>query len=124
LAARRIDFIGYKFQAAQEIANQYHLAYEKQNGRHNMGSPLFHVDYLYEDLTYGYGLLHDLYKEAWQRENRAYSLHNVMVRYDMNIRMWMERGTRLSDAEAQFSQTHIMPKPEDVGLPPLAAQQP
>ena len=120
LAARRIDFVGFKFQAAQEIATQYNLAYQKQNGRHNVGSPLFHVDYLYEDLTYGYGLLHDLYEQAWRRENRTYSLHNVMVHYDLNTRMWMERATRLSDAEAQFSQEHKLPKPEEMGIPSLA----
>ncbi len=120
LGARRIDFIGYKFQAAQQIVDQYDLAYKQQNGRRNAGSPLFHADYFYEDLVNGYGLLHDLYKQAWQQENRPYSLHNIMVRFDLHTEMWMQRSTKFSDAKAHFLQTHTLPRPEDVGLPPLA----
>lgn len=119
LAARRMDFIGYKFQAAQEIANAYDLAYQEQNGDRHAGSPLFHVDYFYIDLVNGYGQLHDLYRQAWLQENRPYSLHNVMVRYDLHTELWMRRFTQFSDAKAHFLQTHRLPKPEDIGLPPL-----
>ena len=119
LAARRIDFMAYKFQAAQEIVNQYDLAYKQQNGKRNAGSPLFHVDYFYIDLVNGYGLLHDLYKQAWMQENRPYSLHDVMVRYDLHTELWMRRSTQFKDAKAHFLQTGTLPKPEEIGLPPL-----
>ena len=119
LGARRMDFIGYKFQAAQEIADKYDLAYHQQNGSHNAGSLLYSVEDLYQDLFYGYGLLHDIYKKAWLQENRPYSLHNVMVRYDLNMQLWMQRRIRFNDAEAHFSRTHLLPRPEEIGLPPL-----
>ena len=119
LAARRIDFMAYKFQAAQEIVNAYDLAYKTQNGKRNAGSPLFHVDYFYIDLINGYGLLHDMYQQAWLQENRPYSLHDVMVRYDLHTEMWMRRSTQFNDAKAHFLQTHLLPKPEEIGLPPL-----
>ena len=120
LGARRMDFIGYKFQAAQEIVDKYDLAYQEQNGRRNVGSPLFHVEYLYEDLINGYGLLHDMYQHAWLQENRPYSLHNVLVRYDLSDQTWMQRSALFADAKARFSQTNALPKPEDVGMPPLS----
>ncbi len=49
LGARRIDFLAFKFQAAQQIADAYRLAIASNDGKRSVGSPLFHIDYLYED---------------------------------------------------------------------------
>ena len=119
LGARRVDFIAFKFQAAHEIAENYDLAYSQQNGKRSVGSPLFHIDYLYEDLIYTYGQLHDMYQHAWLQENRPYALHNVMVRYDLNMQLWMQRSDGFRDAKAHFNQTHTLVKPEDIGLPAI-----
>jgi hexosaminidase len=105
LGARRMDFIVYKFQAAQQIADQYALADRQHNGGRHSGDPLFHVEYYYQDLVYGYGLLHDLYEQAWGRENRPYALHNILARYDLNVQLWLQRsGCRL-----QFTQSTAAP---------------
>ena len=101
LGARRMDFIVYKFQAAQQIADQYALADRQHNGGRHSGDPLFHVEYYYQDLVYGYGLLHDLYEHAWGRENRPYALHNILARYDLNMQLWLQRsGCRLQFARS------------------------
>jgi hypothetical protein len=122
LAARRMDFIGFKFQAAQEIAGAYNQAYREKNGKRSVGSPLFHEDYFYIDMVDGYGLLRDLYQQAWQRQNRPYTLDIVMAHYEMNIQLWLKRETLFTDAKSHFNQTQMLPKPEDVGMPLLAAE--
>jgi hypothetical protein len=121
VAARRIDFVGFKFQAAKQIEDAYDLAYRQQNGKRSVGSPLFHIDYLYQDLIYGYGELHDRYEAAWKQDNRSYALHDVMVRYDMNMQLWMKRSDAFTDAKAHFVQTKLLPKPEEIGLPAIKA---
>lgn len=119
LAARRIDFIGYKFQAAQQIAEAYNQAYHQQDGGRKVGSPLFHVDYFYIDLVDGYGLLRDLYQTAWQRQNRPYTLDIVMAHYDMNIQMWLRREAEFTDAKSHFIQTQKVPTPQQIEIPLL-----
>ncbi|MHB2007139.1 MAG: family 20 glycosylhydrolase [Acidobacteriaceae bacterium] len=66
MGARRMDFIGYKFQAAAN--NQC------------------------QDLVDGYGLTRDLYKQVWLKENRPYWLDIVMARYELEMETWIERG--------------------------------
>ncbi|MGO9257422.1 MAG: family 20 glycosylhydrolase [Bryobacteraceae bacterium] len=114
LGARRMDFIVYKFQAAQQIADQYALADQQHNGGRHAGEPLFHLEYYYQDLVYGYGLLHDLYEQAWGRENRPFALHNILAHYDMNIQLWLRR----SGCRVQFARNPAGPTdPAPPGVP-------
>ena len=124
LAARRIDFTGYKFEAAQQIADAYNQAWRQQNGGRKVGSPLFHVDYFYIDLVNSYGLLRDLYQTAWQRQNRSYTLDVVMNHYDMNIQMWLRREALFTDAKSHFNQTQKVPKPQEIEIPLLPISNP
>ncbi|MDR3750466.1 MAG: family 20 glycosylhydrolase, partial [Terracidiphilus sp.] len=122
LAARRMDFIGYKFQAAQEIAGAYNQAYREKNGKRSVGSPLFHEDYFYIDMVDGYGLLRDLHEQAWKQQNRPYTLDIVMAHYDMNIQLWLKREALFADAKSHFNRTQALPRPEDVDIPTLAPE--
>jgi hypothetical protein len=72
----------------------------------------------------GYGLIRDLYRHAWLQENRPYWLDNVMANYDLEMQSWIQRGTRFSEASAQYRQTHALPKPQDMGLPMLPEATP
>jgi hypothetical protein len=125
MGARRIDFIGYKFQVAQEIADGYRSAYLAQNDpatRRSVGrliGAITGVNGQCQDLREGYGLSRELFHRAWLQENRPYWLDNVMARYDLSMQLWIQRANRFSDASSQFRQTHILPKPEEVGLPAL-----
>ncbi len=124
LGARRIDFLGYKFEAAQEIADAYDKAY-RQQGAPPGGEDISHIvsssDGQCRDLRDGYGLTRDLYRAAWLKENRPYWLDNMMAHYELAMQLWIQRGIRFQEARAQWQATHTLPKPEDVGLPPLPA---
>lgn len=130
MGARRMDFIGYKFEAAQEMEDEYDRAYREQNDPtakhdviHQLGT-IAGVNGQCEDLRDGYGLTRDLYRNAWLQENRPYWLDNVSAQYDMAMQLWIQRGHRFAETAWQYPQTHTLPKPEDMGLPPLPAAQP
>ncbi|MEO6966435.1 MAG: family 20 glycosylhydrolase [Acidobacteriaceae bacterium] len=113
LGARRIDFLGYKFQAAKQIADAYDKAYRDQSGSYRTNDRS-------EDLRDGYGLTRNLYRTAWLKENRPYWLDNVTAHYDLAMQLWIQRGDRIQEAGMQWRDTHTLPKPEDIGLPPLS----
>ncbi len=125
MGARRMDFLGYKFEVAQEIATDYAKAYEQQS---NPGSDeeigrslsdLSSSNGRCQDLRDGYGLTRDLYRQAWLQENRPYWLDNVMAHYELNMELWIQRGIRFQQARAEWRQTHKLPSPEAMGLPPM-----
>ncbi|MGA3162333.1 MAG: family 20 glycosylhydrolase [Terracidiphilus sp.] len=127
MGARRIDFIGYKFQVAQEIADGYRRAYLAQNDpatRRSVGRELgaiTGVNGQCQDLREGYGLTRELFRNAWLQENRPYWLDNVMARYDLSMQLWIQHANRFSEASSQYRLTHVLPRPEEVGLPALPA---
>jgi hypothetical protein len=128
MGARRMDFIGYKFEVAQEIADEYWRAYGGQNdpaGRHHVSLELGKITGVNgqcQDLREGYGLTRDLYRHAWLQENRPYWLDNVMAHYELELELWIARADRFTAAGVQYRQTHVLPRPEDVGLPPLPGE--
>jgi hexosaminidase len=127
MGARRMDFIGFKFEAAQEMLTAYDRAYQQQsdpaNNKH-LGSGLYDISSnngRCQDLRDGYGLTRDLYRAAWLKENRPYWLDNVSAQYELAMQLWIQRGNRFAEAQAQWYQTHTLPPPEAVGLPPISA---
>jgi hexosaminidase len=122
LGARRMDFLGYKFQAAHEIAEEYNQAYREQSdpaARQDVLRQLdtiFDIDGQCQDLRDGYGLTRDLFRRTWLKENRPYWLDNVMVHYDLNMQRWIQRGTRFNEARRQFYTAHTLPSPAEIGL--------
>lgn len=130
MGARRLDFIGYKFEAAQEIATEYDRAYQEQNdpvGKRDVGHELGTISGANgqtQDLRDGYGLTRDLYRAAWLKENRPYWLDNISAHYDMAMQLWIQRGIQFSDVTSQWYTTHTLPKPEELGLPPAPPAAP
>jgi hexosaminidase len=127
MGARRLDFLGYKFEAAQQIADEYRLAYSEQNDPerkrdviHELGT-IAGVDGQCADLRDGYGLTHDLYRAAWLKENREYSLDTVMAQYEMAMQLWIKRGNQFGDIIHSWYQMHTLPTPESLGLPLASA---
>jgi hexosaminidase len=127
MGARRLDFLGYKFEAAQQMVEEYRLAYSEQNdpvGQHDVIHELgtiTGVDGQCSDLRDGYGLMRDLYREAWLKENRRFSLDTVMAQYEMAMQLWIQRDNEFGDVIHGWYQTHTLPTPESLGLPPLPA---
>ena len=129
MGARRIDFIGYKFEVAQEIADGYGRAYKAQSDpvtRRSINRELGAITGVNgecQDLREGYGLTRELFRHAWLQENRPYWLDNVMARYDLSMQLWIRRANRFGEAASQYRQTHVLPRPEEVGLPATTPTQ-
>lgn len=130
MGARRLDFLGYKFETAQQIAEEYNRAYQEQNdpqGKRDVGHELGSisgVDGQCQNLRDGYGLIRDLYRHAWLQENRPYWLDNVVAQYEVAQQFWIKRGDRFAALQHQWYQTHTLPAPKDLGLPVLSVATP
>jgi hypothetical protein len=127
LGARRIDFLAFKFQTADDIAENYQRLYQNQNDpetRKHMSRDLWNlsgVNGRCEDLRDGYGYIRDLFKDAWLKENRPFWLDNVTAQYDMAMQLWIARADKLRSARRQWMATHTLPTPEALGMAQAAA---
>ncbi|MGA2886954.1 MAG: family 20 glycosylhydrolase [Terracidiphilus sp.] len=130
LGARRIDFVGLKFQAADESLALYSEAQtlaadksgwiEAEDRLNAIGSNNGRL----EDIRDGYALLGGLYRQAWLRDNRPYWLENNQARYDAAAQLWVRRGDRWQDqVMQQWWDTHTLPTPAEAGLPVPAEKQ-
>jgi hexosaminidase len=126
LGARRIDFVGLKFEAADDTLALYDQARtlaaggdkkrrpEVSNILHTIGSN----NGRFQDIRDGYTLLCDLYRQAWLRDNRPYWLQTNMDRYAQSAELWIGRGDRWQTTVIQkWNETHTLPTPEEAGLP-------
>ena len=125
LGARRMDFIGLKFQLADEITEGYERAYAMQNTKDKKQrldvsrelSNINGVNGRIQDYINTYSLLRDLYEQAWYRSNRAYGLRPVLEHYDYTIGLWEARSDKLRSAQRQWADTRTLPPAAELGLP-------
>ncbi len=131
LGARRFDFIGEKFQLADEMAEAYARAQadatsddRKQRGQVSRElSDINGVNGRIQDIKDGYSLIRDLYSQLWLRTNRPYALRPVQEHYDQTIGIWLDRMEKVRSAQRQWGETHTLPAAMqlDIPAPPLAA---
>ena len=123
LGARRMDFIGMKFQFADEMAHSYAEAYKQQAATPHSAatSALLEMSSTAngrcQDLREGYTLTRELFEQAWLRDNRPYWLHNVLAQYDLATQLWIARARRFDELRAQLPRTHKLPRAEEIGVP-------
>jgi hypothetical protein len=123
LGARRIDFTGLKFQAADECAALYEraraLAADKSRSSEvsEMLETIGGNNGRLDDIRDGYALLRDLYNQAWLRDNRPYWLENNLARYDAATQLWVGRGDRWNLVVHQWWDTQTLPPAAEAGLP-------
>src|SRR6201996_9575774 len=115
LGARRIDFIGMKFQFADEIAHAYADAWSQQavTPHSRAFSDLIEISNANgrcQDLRDGYTLARELFEQAWRRDNRPYWIENVLAPYDMPPQFGIARPRQFDTLRAQLSKTHTLPK--------------
>ncbi|MCL2660434.1 MAG: beta-N-acetylhexosaminidase [Acidobacteriaceae bacterium] len=130
LGARRMDFIGLKFQVSDEIAAIYAHALSLQNSKVKENRLAVWDDFdeingingKLEDMRNNYSLLRDLYEQAWLRSYRPYFLRNNLERYDLAIQMWLQRIDKLRAARRQWANSHTLPPASDLGIPALPAR--
>ena len=123
MGARRLDFIGQKFETADTIAALYKQAYGWQQDPQNakrINGLLYNIsgtDGLCEDMRNRYSFTRLEYSELWVRENRPYWLQNVLVRYDLATQLWVTRSEKFVAARQQWQQQHTLPSPAELGIP-------
>jgi hexosaminidase len=123
LGARRLDFIGFKFQSAFAILDEYQRALtqtadQKQWGKIGRELELItSTDGHCDDLQQGYNYLRQEYRDVWLEENRPYWLENVLNRYDVSAQLWSKRSEMFTEAQARWEADHILPSPQTLGLP-------
>jgi hypothetical protein len=129
LGARRMDFIGLKFQLADEMAGGYvqAVADSTSSDRKTRASvnrelsDLNSVNGRIQDIRSGYTLLRDLYESAWLRSNRPYWLRNVLEQYDYTVQLWLARADKVHSAQRQWADSKTLPSAADLGIPPAPA---
>ena len=127
LGARRLDFIGLKFQLAQEIPAAYAQAVAQQhdktqsNATSNRLSEISGMNGRCQDLRDGYSALKSEYSQVWLSENRPYWLSNVTVRYDLEIERWQRRAGQFSAAIYAWQNGQDLPAATALDMPPPPA---
>jgi len=122
LGARRIDFVGLKFQTADESLAIYNQAREISTDKARWGEVeerLWTTGERFQDLRDGYALLGGLYRQAWMRDNRPYWFENNQARYDQATQLWIARGQRWSQVLDGWWNTHTLPEASEAGLPAM-----
>ena len=123
LGARRIDFVGLKFQAADECASLYAQAQSMTGDKNKWGElegKLYTIgsnNGRLEDIRDGYALLRGLYQQAWLRDNRPYWLQIDLSRYDRETALWIKRSRHWDEVIHQWYDTHTLPSAVEAELP-------
>src|SRR5262249_21769471 len=120
LAARRMDYIGFKALYARQILDVYRDAYQNQQDRQRVNRDLNRLNGINGLLQDGRDFsteIRSLYQAAWLAENRPYWLDNVLALYDRETRIWLDKITELSLISLRYNQPeHRLPAPEAIGL--------
>ncbi len=123
LGARRIDFIGLKFQLSDEMRDTYAQAYAMKDDRtkdtatSNMLYSVSSMNGRCQDLRDSYSLLKNLYRDSWLAENRPYWLDNVMVQYDLQIQRWQRRSDEFNTLINNWQSSRVLPSAAQAGIP-------
>ena len=125
LGARRLDLIGMKWEWSQEMAQDYARAVAGQHDKdqrseiygllYNISSNNGHM----QDLRDAYSATKGEFARVWLSENRPYWLDNVLVRYDLQIQKWQQRGWRFAEVIGDFDNHKDLPTAESLGMPPV-----
>jgi hexosaminidase len=129
--ARRIDFLGLKFQLADEMADGYAQALTQATPmvlvpgsqpkfRPSVSALLSDINGVngrLQDLIDGYSQLREMFAEQWVKTYRPYGLRPVLEHYDYTIAQWYARVDRVRVAQRQWSETRTLMSAGDVGIP-------
>jgi hypothetical protein len=121
MGARRLDFIGMKFELSDEISKLYTHAYDTVqvggNPGHDLGEISSNINSRTADLRDGYVLGRELFEKSWLAQNKPYWLYNVLNRYDLAAQTWIQRSDKVAQARAAYNRTKKLASPEELGIP-------
>ena len=119
LAARRLDYLGFKALYARQIADLYQEAYDNPEDRKLARRALSRIDnmngLLQDGRDFSTALRKD-YRAAWLAENRPYWLANVLALYDRETRMWIDKISEFQLLRYNYRRQKKLPPPETLGL--------
>ena len=123
LGARRLDLIGLKWELSHEMSQNYAKAIAGEHDK-DQRSEIYGMLYgissnngSMQDLRDAYSATKDEYARVWHSENRPYWLANVLVRYDLQIQKWQQRGWQFEETIRNFDSHKDLPTVESLGLP-------
>ncbi len=136
--ARRIDFLGLKFQLADEMAEGYAQAQVTSTTVVSGNAPRLRpsvsallsdingVNGRLQDLIDGYSQLREMFEEQWDKTYRPSGLRPVLEHYDYTIAQWYARVDKVRSAQRQWSETRTLMPAADLGIPvsPTAPSSP
>jgi len=123
LGARKLDFIGMKFQLADEMVQAYAKSSalrgdpKKRAEANDLIDGIDSMNGRMQDLRDGYSALKLQYRDLWLAENKPYWLDNVLVRYDLRIQLWQQRAEALREALSTRPQPGVLPSAKSLGMP-------
>jgi hexosaminidase len=127
--ARRIDFLGLKFQLADEMADEYARAQATSQVVVSANEPrprpstaallsdINGVNGRLQDVIDGYSQLRDMFGQQWGKTYRPSGLRPVLEHYDYTIAQWYARVDKVRSAQRQWSETKTLPVAGDLGIP-------
>jgi hypothetical protein len=134
--ARRIDFLGLKFQLADEMADEYARALttaqivpsgDEPRPRPSVPALLSDINGVngrLQDVIDTYSQLRDMFAQQWGLTYRPYGLRPVLEHYDYTIAQWYARVDKVRNAQRQWSESRTLPPASDLGIPPSPVQAP
>lgn len=136
--ARRIDFLGLKFQLADEMAEGYDRALAtaqvvpaagEQRPRPSVSALLSDINGVngrLQDIIDTYAQLREMFAQQWELTNRPSGLRPVLEHYDYTIAQWYARVDKVRNAQRQWAALKTLPPASDLGIPsaPLPAAAP
>ncbi|MGA7159334.1 MAG: glycoside hydrolase family 20 zincin-like fold domain-containing protein [Acidobacteriaceae bacterium] len=127
--ARRVDFLGLKFQLADEMADEYARAQatsqivpsgEQPRPRPSVPallSDMNGVNGRLQDLIDGYSQLRDMFAEQWDKTYRPAGLRPVLEHYDYTIGEWYARMDKVRSVQRQWHEMRTLPAASELGIP-------
>ncbi len=131
--ARRIDFLGLKFQLADEMAAGYAQALGTAQGTLSMDLPrprpsvpallsdINGVNGRLQDIIDGYSQLREMFAQQWDKTYRPSGLRPVLEHYDYTIGQWYARVDKVRSAQRQWSEMRTLPPASELGIPVTVA---
>lgn len=128
LGARRIDFMAYKFQIADDTVRMYAHAREAAGDKTRWNEVQNDLETIagnngrMRDVRDGYTQLRALYEQAWMRVNRPYALQSVLAHFDLAGQLWTGRADQWQLVMNRWWTIKTLPAPSELGLPEVVAQ--
>jgi hypothetical protein len=132
--ARRIDFLGLKFQLADEMAASYSRAQttallpppargepRPKPSVSALLSDINGVNGRLQDIIDTYSQLRDMYAQQWQLTYRPSGLRPILEHYDYTIALWYARVDKVRSAQRQWANSRTLPPASDLGIPEIPA---